>query len=231
MKNYARRIVVGFALFISISTAKGTEFTDIWSLGRAGLRADEGKDYANARRNYDAAVQLHPKNAMAYAHRGLFFMKHQQYALAVKDFDTALKLRPTAWDYAYWRGMTYARLGRYDLALANFNQLLSLHTMSDRSSLLNTRAWILATCPDARYRNGQQAVQDATKAVHVGGFGKASYLDTLAAAYAETGDFDSAVKYQQKAIAAQTRMDKLDDGAAARLQSYGQKRPYRDSVR
>src|SRR5215212_2146358 len=141
MKKYGRRIVVGFALLVSITTARGSEFTDIWSLGRAGLRADEKKDYANARRNYDAAVQLHPKNAMAYAHRGLFFSKHHQYALAAKDFDTALSLRRTVLQYAYWRAGSYAALGRYDLALAGYDQLLSLHTIQPgdwvRGSLLN----------------------------------------------------------------------------------------------
>ena len=72
----------------------------------------------------------------------------------------------------------------------------------------------------------------ATSAVRIGGYiGKPSYLDTLAAAYAETGDFDSAVKYEQKAISAQTNNDKLDDNANARLELYGQHRPYRDNVR
>src|SRR3954466_12009461 len=118
MNKYARRIVIGIALLVSISTTKGTEFTDVWSLGRAGLSADEKKDYANARRAYDTAVQLHPKYAMAYAHRGLFFMKHREYALAAKDFDTALTLHPTVLEYAYWRAACYVRLGRYDLALA-----------------------------------------------------------------------------------------------------------------
>ena len=63
-------------------------------------RADEKKDYANAKRNYDAAVQLHPKNCTAYAHRGLFFFGHKQYALAAKDFDTALSLQRTVLEYA-----------------------------------------------------------------------------------------------------------------------------------
>ena len=222
--------VIGFVLLVCVSTTTGTEFTDIWALGRAGLRAEEKKDYENARRNYDAAVRLHPKNAIAYAHRGLFFLKHQQFALAAKDFDTALNLRPTAWNYAYWRGVAYARLGRYDLALANINQLLSLHSLHSggRAGLLNNRAWILATCPDSRYRNGKQAIEDAKIAVRIGGFRKASFLDTLAAAYAETGDFESAIKYEQQAITAQTKTDKLVDPDGP-LNAYRQRRPYRSN--
>jgi tetratricopeptide (TPR) repeat protein len=230
MQRFVSQIAVGLIVLVLANTIKGTELTDIWALGRAGVHADEQKDYTNARRQYDAAVQLHPKNPVAYAHRGLFFLKHHEYALAAKDFDTALSLHRTVLEYAEWRGMAYARLGRYDFALADFNQLLSLHTVEKgdwvRGEILNERAWILATCPDARYRNGKQAVEDATSAVRIGGYRKAGCLDTLAAAYAETGDFESAIKYEQQAIAAQTKFDKLSDAEGA-LNTYRQHRPYR----
>jgi tetratricopeptide (TPR) repeat protein len=230
MKKYTRRIAIGFALLVSISTIEGTELTDIWALGQPGLQAEQQKDYANARRNFDAAVQLHPKNPVPYAHRGLFFFKHDQYALAAKDFDTALSLHRTVLEYQQWRGITYARLGRYDFALADFSHLLSMHNLypgdQTRADILNERAWILATCPDARYRNGKQAIEDATSAANTGGYRKASYLDTLAAAYAETGDFESAIKYEQKAIAARTKSDKLTNAEGA-LNIYRQHKPFR----
>jgi tetratricopeptide (TPR) repeat protein len=197
-------------------------------------RADEKKDYANAKRNYDAAVQLHPKNCTAYAHRGLFFFGHKQYALAAKDFDTALSLQRTVLEYAYWRGRAYSQAGRYDLALADFNQLLGLHNVYQgdpfRAQLLNDCAWIEATCPDARYRNAKLAVGNAEIAVRMGGHRQCSYLDTLAAAYAELGDFDSAIKTQEKAMAAQTKTAKIK-GGDERLALYKQHRPYRDNVR
>ena len=234
MQRFVSQIAVGLVVLVSTNTTKGTELTDIWSLGRAGLLADEHKDYANARRNYDAAIQLHPKNSTAYAHRGLFFFKHGQYALAAKDLDTALSLQRTVLEYAYWRGLAYSKAERYDLALADFNQLLGLHNVYPgdpfRAQLLNDRAWIEATCPNARYRNGKQAIEDAQIAVRIGGNRKAFYLDTLAAAYAESGDFDSAIKTQEKAIAAQTKDNKLE-GGDERLTLYKQRRPYRDKVK
>ena len=221
------RLVAGLVLLVSITPTNGSEWTDIWALGRAGVRAQEKKDYENARRNFDAAVQRHPNVAVAYFNRGRFLLSRGQYTLAVKDFDKAVSLRPTFWTYSYARGITYSLLGRYDLALADFNRLLSLHPGDDfRARLLNDRAWILATCPDARYRNGKQAVDDAKIAVRFAGRYKASYLDTLAAAYAESGDFDSAVEHQQKAIAAQTKTDRLVNADGA-LSAYRQHRPYR----
>ena len=53
-------------------------------------------------------------------------------------------------------------------------------------------------------------------------------LDTLAAAYAETGDFDSAVKRQNKALEFAAYEKAVGDEGRARLQLYTGRKPYRD---
>ena len=225
--RYIVLILLWCVLFPASKTLATNEWTDVWALGRAGLAAENKNDHETARRNFDAAVQRNPKVAVAYFNRGRFFFTRREYTAAVKDFNTAVSLRPTVWTYSYWRGAAYARVGRYDLALADFNRILSLHPGDEgRALLLNDRAWIEATCPDARYRNGKQAIEDAKIAVHFGRGSGASYLDTLAAAYAEAGDFDSAIKTEEQAIAAQTKTDKLRD-VDSRLTAYRQHRPYR----
>src|SRR5205807_6285695 len=66
--------------------------------------------------------------------------------------------------------------------------------------MLNDRAWLRATCADPSIRNGQLAIADAKKACEIDEWQDTSYMDTLAAAYAEAGDFDSAVRYEEQAI-------------------------------
>ncbi|HEX3869765.1 MAG TPA: hypothetical protein VHV77_04985, partial [Pirellulales bacterium] len=91
-----------------------------------------------------------------------------------------------------------ANIGKYDEALAAVDDALRLH--SDDAQLHNERAWLLATCPDDEFRDGREALASATRACELTKWKAWGFLDTLAAAQAECGEFDSAVETQQKAI-------------------------------
>ena len=88
-------------------------------------------------------------------------------------------------------------------------------------------AWVRATSPDARYRNGAVAVEYATKACELSKWNHWGRIDTLAAAYAEQGNFEEAIRWQTKAIElAPTEPDKKEGRELLDLYKTGQ--PYRE---
>jgi len=93
--------------------------------------------------------------------------------------------------------------------------------------ILNQLAWSLATSADSSVRDGQAAVGYAKQAVSGTGRTNAMILDTLAAAYAETGQFTNAVKVQKEAIALLASEEEKQD-FASRLKLYTAGIPYRD---
>lgn len=88
------------------------------------------------------------------------------------------------------------------------------------------RAWIYATCPDPAFRNGKQAVEDSNAACRIDSWDNWDYIDTLAAACAEAGDFEKAVKMEQKAIR-KLRASEAVKSAQERLALYHGHQPYR----
>ncbi|MCP4589749.1 MAG: tetratricopeptide repeat protein [bacterium] len=105
-----------------------------------------------------------------------------------------------------------------------------LESIPESPRLSNALAWILATSPDPAQRNGEEAVRRALKACQLTRFRVYGLLDTLAAAYAESGQFDLAVTTQSDVVRLATEAkDATLEGFESRLKLYGQRQPYRVS--
>jgi tetratricopeptide (TPR) repeat protein len=158
-------------------------------------------DIAGAKRNVDAALRIDPKLWPALYVRAQIFRREGKYELAIQDCNEALRQYPGCVEAALLRASINVRLGKYAEALKEFNYLISLHPRPvTLARALSDRAWFQATCPDSSFRNGQQAVKDAKAACSIMRWKDEDMIDTLAAAYAETGDFDSAVQYVSQAL-------------------------------
>jgi len=100
----------------------------------------------------------------------------------------------------------------------------------DATLKLNNQAWSLATSPEAMQRNGTAAVALAQQAVSETGRTNAMYLGTLAAAYAEAGQFSNAVRVQREAIALiPAKQTGRREDFESRLRLFESNRPYRDA--
>jgi len=94
---------------------------------------------------------------------------------------------------------------------------------------LKDLALLQASCSLDVCRDGDEAVKAATKACAIVGWDEPDFLGTLAAAYAQANDYDSAIAWQQKAIASlpDGKKSGLGEDMKARLALYESKTPHR----
>ena len=178
--------------------------------------------------DFTRAIGLDPTNARAVYHRGLAQLERGNSDKAIIDLTEAIRLDPKRWTAraALARGTAWKRKREYAKAIADFEEVVRIDPRN--SSAHNNLAYIRAACSDDRFRDGPQAVALATRACALAGKELPNNFATLAAAYAESGDFDKAVEMQEKA----NRL--LTDGpnktiGAERLKLYKAKTPYHEA--
>jgi tetratricopeptide (TPR) repeat protein len=185
-------------------------------------------DLTGAMRNVERVLQTDPKFWPALYVRAQIFMAQGKYELAIQDCNEALRQYRGFIEASSMRAVINAQLGKYAEALKELNYLISIHPRSvTLARVLKQRAWLQATCPDASFRNGQQAVKDAKAACSIMVWKDENTIDTLAEAYAEIGDFDSAVRYAQQALAVKDASPRDSKRIRRHLESFQQHRPIR----
>ncbi len=147
-------------------------------------------------------------------------------ARAAKFFSERLGAEPkAAWAYAR-RGAVWRELHEYENAVADFTE--AIRQDPEDAAAYTARAWVWATSPDAKARDGPRAFASATRGCELTGWKDADALGALAAAHAECGDFDQAVKREEEALALSPKDDQAHPAGLARLALYKDKKPYRE---
>ena len=143
------------------------------------------------------AVRIDPKYAEAIFYLGLALLEKGERNQAVTQIQRAAQLAPQAPDTHMHLGRLYAAQGRAKEANAEYKEAIRLN--ANYPEALNNYAWLLATHPDAEIRNGHLAVELAERACELTKYQVPLFVGTLAAAYAEVGRFDEAIKTASKA--------------------------------
>ncbi len=181
----------------------------------------------NAIKDYTEAIRVDPKYAMAYYNRGLAWTDKGKLDRAIKDYTEAIRLDPQ--DAAAYsnRGLAWSSKGELNKAIKDYTDAIRLDP-ANAAVPYNASAWLRATCPIERYRDGPKAVANATTACELSGWKDGEYVDTLAAAYAESHDFSNAAKWEQKAIELATKESDKEE-MQERLELYKAGKPYREA--
>jgi protein O-mannosyl-transferase len=175
------------------------------------------------------ALAINPNYPEAKSNLGFILAMQGKYDEAISWCRAALRLRPSLAQTHYLLGMALLATGERQEAVTEYRSCLAInanHTLS-----CNDLAWVLSTDPNEKLRNGLEAVSLGERACRLTGYKDAQFVGTLAAAYAEAGRFDEAIKTAQRAktIAEQTGETELVKKNEELLRLYRARQPYRDT--
>ena len=196
---------------------------------RGAISVDE-KDYAQAIEDFEGLRKIAPKNPDLLTQLGLLYEANKQPRKAIERYTDALAVVPEQFLALRGRADAYLNVGKHAEAAADYDAAVKLK--GDDSNMLNNFAWVLATSPDDNVRNGKRALELGKEAAKLTEYKKPHILSTLAACYAESGDFDKAHEWSQKAVEMGQEDPDLDADTKAQLKkelaSYEEKKPWRE---
>lgn len=166
--------------------------------------------------DYNRAIETIPNETALYLARAQALQRLCDFAGAAADLDRALKLSPNDAGTLTQRGNLAAEQGEFAAAERDFRAAIAANpNLVDAHRSL---AWLQATCPDQRFRNAEEALSSAERAVQLSTTRDYQALEALAAAHACAGRFDRAIELQQQALSLAPH--DLSDVLVERLSQY-----------
>ncbi|QDV70325.1 photosystem I assembly protein Ycf3 [Rosistilla carotiformis] len=189
---------------------------------RAELRYEMG-NLSSSIADYDRAITLQPGEADFYTGRGHARFQAGQVQAAIEDYHRAFQLDSDNAIRAIDLADALQNGGQWRQAAENYRNALQLDQQNLRTRL--NLAWLLATCPDGSLRDGQQALEITDGLRDIPASEEFRYIDTHAAALAETGQFEKAVRIAQTGERLVPTSER--SGFEARLEGYKTNQRYR----
>ncbi len=147
---------------------------------------------------YQDALRIKPDYEVAHYNLASALLQKGRVDEAIAQFQNVLQINPDNAAAYYNLASALLQRGNVTEAIAHFRQAMQIEPADPWAN--NKLAWLLATCPQASLRNGNEAVELAARADQLAGGENPVILHTLAAAFAETGRFAEAVETAQRAL-------------------------------
>jgi tetratricopeptide (TPR) repeat protein len=178
---------------------------------------------------FESALALRSENGAAHANLAKAFVQKGELDQAISHYYKYLEIEPENAETRNIFGTILLQKGRVAEAISQWQNALAVDP--ENGNAKSNLAWVLATCPDARVRNGTRAVALAEDAVHLSGGNNPILLRTLAAAYAEAGRFPEAIHAAQSGfeLATSQHNSALADEFQRNIALYESGTPLRDS--
>ncbi|MDX1948492.1 MAG: tetratricopeptide repeat protein [Pirellulaceae bacterium] len=124
------------------------------------------------------------------------------------------------------RGDALLSVGKHAEAVTDYLEAIKLDP--EDTGVLNNLAWVLATSPDDKVRDATKSIEYGLKACELTKYERPHILSTLAAGYAEKGDWETAIKWSGKAVELGAKEDDVSDQLKKELESYKEKKAWRE---
>ncbi|MEY2563006.1 MAG: hypothetical protein QOH88_1199 [Verrucomicrobiota bacterium] len=177
--------------------------------------------------DYDEAIRRDPNVENSHINRAFLLEKMGDSQRAAADYDRVIIKAPRGPDDYVARGYALSEKGDYARAASDYRRALEL--APTHRVALNALAWLQATCPDASLRNGKEALRNSRTVCELTRWQDGDYLDTFAAACAEVGDFENAVRHQTQVVSMANTAGEDRNAKQKRLALYREGKPYRSA--
>ncbi|MBM4011923.1 MAG: tetratricopeptide repeat protein [Planctomycetes bacterium] len=192
-----------------------------------GLIASQQGDYPEAIRNFRKLVAKNPDNAAIVSQLGMLYLINKQPREAIRRFTKAIEIDPEEFSARRGRSDAAISIGDHPAAVVDLEKALALKP--DDPGILNNFAWLLATSPDDGLRDAPRAIELAQRACEQTEWKEAHIISTLAAGYAEQGDFETARKFSQQAVDVDAgEGGSIQEQLKSELASYEAGKPWRE---
>jgi len=221
----ARHFLILVFLFAVWPVQAQTPVTADDYLRRGAARQNKG-DLEGAISDYTRAIEIDSRDADAYDRRGEARRTRGDLDGAIADSTKAIEIEPHLVSSYITRGLARRKKGDLNGALVDYTKSIAIDP--NYADGYNALAWLLATTSRDSIRDGKKALEFAGKAAELTKWEDANALDTLAAAYAELGDFEEAIKWERKALSLPELAQSAEaDRVRQRLQLYVEGKRYR----